>query len=107
MSWLEQVSELDAVLEEELAWRYIKMNTNTRDKEASSAFHHFIENIEPHIAPYKNVFDTKLRACTFEEIPANPALELQVRKSVNHIRVFREENIPLHTKLQGDRKSVV
>ena len=48
VQWLKDRSELGALLEEELAWRYIKMNCSTSDKELADRFDYFVTEIEPH-----------------------------------------------------------
>ena len=50
--WLKDRSELDAVLEEDAAWRYIKMTIDTRDEELSKAYTFFVTEIQPKLAPY-------------------------------------------------------
>jgi oligoendopeptidase F len=100
-NWMRSKSELEAVLEENGAWRYIKMNIDTRDKEASDSFHYFIENIEPKIAPYQNKFDLKFLDASFPEISDDQALNIVHKKAKNQASIFREENIPLQTKLQA------
>lgn len=99
--WLRNRSELEAVLEEELAWRYIRMNINTRDKEASEAFHYFIENIEPKIAPFQDRFDHKILEQSFPELKSDSALNIVYKKARFHSEIFREKNIPIQTKLQS------
>ncbi len=100
-SWLQKKSELDAVLEEDMAWRYIRMSINTRDKEASDLFHFFVEKIEPNIAPYQDKFDRKLKAVDVPEMDEDPAMAMILKKAGNRIKLFREENIPIQTKLQA------
>ena len=99
--WLKDLSELEAVIEEDQAWRYIKMNINTRDKEASASFHRFIEKIEPEIAPFQNKYDLKLIGLDFPEFKEGGVLSLVSKKAEFHIRVFKEENIKLHAQLQA------
>ena len=41
--WMLDRSELEAVLEEEQAWRYIKMNIDTRDKELGECFSFWVK----------------------------------------------------------------
>ena len=50
--WMQDRSELEAVLEENMAWRYIKMNIDTTDPELQKSFQFFVQNISPKIAPY-------------------------------------------------------
>ncbi|HRP59597.1 MAG TPA: hypothetical protein PK833_04830 [Vicingus sp.] len=58
--WLKDRSELEAVLEEDMAWRYIKMNIDTTNTDLADSFSFFITEIEPKIAPYTNAFNLKL-----------------------------------------------
>ena len=99
--WLRDLSELEAVLEEEQAWRYIRMSVNTRDEEASKSFHYFVEKIEPEMAPYQNRFDKRILDMDFPIFEKDEALGLMKRRSFNHDRVFRVENIPLQASLQA------
>ena len=45
--WMLDRSELEAVLEEDMAWRYIKMNIDTTDKELGKRFTFWIKEIAP------------------------------------------------------------
>ena len=48
--WLKDKSELEAVLEEDMAWRYIKMSIDTRNEEYSKAYNFFVSEIQPKLA---------------------------------------------------------
>ena len=50
-NWILDRSELEAILEEDMAWRYIKMNIDTTDEQLSESFNFFVTEIEPCIAP--------------------------------------------------------
>ena len=58
--WMQDRSELAAVLEEDMAWRYIKMNINTSDKKLSDNFSFWIKEISPKMAPYTHKLNLKL-----------------------------------------------
>ena len=58
--WMLDRSELEAVLEEDMAWRYIKMNIDTTDKNLSERFHFWIKEISPNMAPYSHKLNLKL-----------------------------------------------
>ena len=47
VKWLHDKSELEAVLEEDAAWRYIKMTIDTRDVNLSNAYTFFVTKIQP------------------------------------------------------------
>ena len=53
-------SELSVVLEEDMAWRYIKMNIDTTDKELGEQFSFWIKEISPNTAPYSHKLNLKL-----------------------------------------------
>ena len=61
--WMSDRSELSAVLEEDMLWRYIKMNIDTTNKELSEKFHFWIKEISPNIAPYSHKLNVKLIEC--------------------------------------------
>ncbi|RZK34044.1 MAG: M3 family oligoendopeptidase, partial [Hymenobacter sp.] len=50
--WLLDRSELEAVLSEDLAWRYIRMTCDTQDESRAESFQFFVQDIEPQVAPY-------------------------------------------------------
>ena len=100
--WLVDKSELEAVLEEEVAWRYIKMNIDTTDKKLEDDFHFFIREIEPQIAPYTNDFNKKLLASTYVNELDKDEYHILLRGLKKEVEIFRSENIPLLTQLQAD-----
>lgn len=100
--WLHDKSELESVLEEELALRYIRMNIDTRSEDYRKAFDFFVSEIEPQIAPYTNEFDKKLLACPHLEELDQEHYRISLRKVRNNISIYREENIPLLMQLQRD-----
>src|SRR5579871_1562980 len=58
--WLRDRSELEAALEEDFAWRYIRMTCDTNSAELLERFQYFATEIEPKIAPYSNELNKKL-----------------------------------------------
>ena len=64
-AWLRDRSELEAVLSEDGAWRYIKMTCDTTDDEIRDRFNYFIQQIQPEIAPYSDKLNKKAVACPF------------------------------------------
>ena len=68
--WLLDRSELESVLSEDMGWRYIRMTIDTQDETATDAFHYFVNEIEPNIAPYDHAFNQKLVASPFQPPPA-------------------------------------
>lgn len=100
--WLEDRSELSAVLEEEFAWRYIKMNVDTENQGFQEAFNFFVKEINPKIAPYENQLNLKLNDSPFANQLNGEGYEIMMREVRNQIEIFREENIPLFTELEEE-----
>ncbi|MFI5140664.1 MAG: M3 family oligoendopeptidase, partial [Sphingobacteriales bacterium] len=53
-NWLHDRSELEAAVEEDFAWRYIRMTCDTTNEELLQKFQYFATEIEPKIAPFSN-----------------------------------------------------
>ena len=63
--WFRDWSELESVLSEDLAWRYIKMTCDTADKQAVEAYQFFITEISPKVAPYDDDLNRKALASEY------------------------------------------
>jgi oligoendopeptidase F len=97
--WLQDQSELEAVVSEDACWRQIKMTCDTQNKDLEEAFNYFCLHIQPHIQPYADALNKKLMASPLlkELEPEKYATYLRnVKKS---IELFREENIPLQAEV--------
>jgi oligoendopeptidase F len=98
--WLKNRSELDAFLEENLAWRYIKMTIDTSDEKLSKSYQYFVTEIQPKLAPLDDQLNKKMLDCQFmNELKANPAFFIYFRSVETAVKLFREENIPIEAEL--------
>lgn len=97
--WMQDRSELEAVLEENMAWRYIKMNIDTTDPELQKSFQFFVQTISPNIAPYAHGLNTKLMNSKHLKDLDSAYYFIYLRDIKNAIHLYREENIPLFTEL--------
>jgi oligoendopeptidase F len=98
--WLKDKSELEAALEEDFAWRYIRMSCDTNNEVLVQAFQYFATEIEPKISPIANELNIKLinHELVDELDPEKYFVYLRaIRKS---LEIYRSENIELFTKLQ-------
>lgn len=102
--WLLDRSELDAVLEEDMAWRYIKMNIDTTDKELAEAFQFFVAEVQPKIAPFDNKFDKKLVDSPYLKELDKDKYFIYLRSINKQIEIFRDENIQLYTQLNTEQQ---
>lgn len=98
--WLKDYSELSAVVSEDMAWRYIKMTCDTANTALRDSFNDFVQNIEPNLASVGNELNKKIIASPYREQLKKTGYDIYFRGIKNSIDLFREENIPLNTKLQ-------
>src|SRR6476469_10585255 len=59
-AWLRDMSELEAVIGEDAAWRQIRMTCDTENKALEDAFTYFVMEIQPKIQPYADKLNRKL-----------------------------------------------
>ncbi|MEW6468986.1 MAG: M3 family oligoendopeptidase [Bacteroidota bacterium] len=97
--WLLDWSEVDAVFNEDLAWRYIKMTCDTTDQGRVDSYNFFISQIEPRLAPYHNDFSKKLIECPFVRELDSDKYAIFLRTVRKNVKLFREENIPLMVEI--------
>ncbi len=100
--WLLDRSELEAVLSEDMGWRYIKMTCDTTNEELTKSFTFFVEEIEPNIAPYSNELNKKLVASPYLSQLDEKSYHIYIRGVKKALEIYREENIPLQTKLSTE-----
>ncbi len=100
--WFQDRSELESVLEEDMAWRYIRMTGDTANKEYTDAFNFFVAEIQPNIAPYSNSLDEKALRSVFLKDMRESGYAVAVRSIEKEFKIFREKNIPLFTELEQE-----
>lgn len=100
IKWLKDKSELEAVLEEDAAWRYIKMTIDTRDEALSNAYTFFVTKIQPELAPFEDQLNQKLvNSPYFAELDTDQAHHIYFRSVKTALELFREENIEIEAEL--------
>ncbi|HEX2606821.1 MAG TPA: M3 family oligoendopeptidase, partial [Flavisolibacter sp.] len=58
--WLNDLSEMEAVIGEDAAWRQIRMTCDTENKALEDAFTYFVMEIQPKMQPYADKLNRKL-----------------------------------------------
>ena len=97
--WLIDMSELEAIISEDVSWRHIRMTCNTEDKKLQDNFTYFMMEIQPKIQPYADMLNRKL-----VDSPLTASLDKHkyftyLRAVKKSIELFREENIPIQSEL--------
>ncbi|MBS1615120.1 MAG: M3 family oligoendopeptidase [Bacteroidetes bacterium] len=97
--WLDDISELEAVLSEDACWRQIRMTQDTSNPEYEQAFSYFVSEIEPKTKPYFFALNQMLAGSPFAEGLDKTKFFPYLRGVRNSIDLYREENIPLQAEL--------
>jgi oligoendopeptidase F len=90
--WLLDRSELDAVIEENVGRRYIKMTIDTRVEEAAKSYEYFITEINPKISPYEDQLNRKLNDSPYKAELTSEGFDIYLRSVSSAIELYREEN---------------
>ena len=100
-AFLEKVSELEAIVGEDRAWRYIHMTLDTTNEDYAQAFQYYTTEILPHLSVYSDKLNRKIASHPeFEKL--NPQKYITYTRSLKReIELFREENIPLATQTEN------
>ncbi len=100
--WMFDLSELEAVVSEDYAWRYINMTCDTSNDQLLKKYSDFVSEIEPHIAPYLNELNKKLIKSEYRDKLDQTKYFIYLRSIKKSLELFREQNIPLFTQISND-----
>jgi oligoendopeptidase F len=96
--FLTDEDELGRILEEDGAWRYIKMSCDTSDKAIEESYNYFIQNISPKLSEYADVYNRKIAESPFALQIKDSGFALTLKGIKSSIEIFRAKNIPLQTQ---------
>lgn len=82
IQWLHQISEIENILMEDMAWRYIKMTCDTADATLRKHYEDFINHIQPHLARTGDSLNKKIVASPYASQQLDSSLQLYFRKSI-------------------------
>lgn len=102
--WLQDLSELDAALEEDFAWRYIRMTCDTTDPKRLEDFQYFATEIEPKVAPIQNELNKKFIQSPFTQQLDSAQYFVYTRGIQKALELFREQNVPIQTQIQIEQQ---
>lgn len=100
--WLFDRSELETVLSEDMGWRYIKMTCDTTNQQLLDSYNFFVNEIEPFVAPYNNELNIKFIESPYLKELGEEKYRIYIRGIKKALEIYREENIPLHTKISTE-----
>ena len=96
-AWLQDWSDLFAVLKEAETQIYRENTENTADEEADARFKHYVQVIHPEAAKAEQALKEKL--LSVEGYKPTSETTLIFKRFQTEANLFREENIPIQTEL--------
>lgn len=101
--WFADRSELESVISEDLAWRYIRMTCYTENKQYLTVYQDFIQNIQPQISPVSDRLNKKAAGSQYlDQLAKVEGYDILVRNLRKEIEIFRAENVPLFTEINTE-----
>lgn len=97
--WMHDMSEVEAVIGEDAAWRQIKMTLDTTNKEYEEAFTYFVMEVEPKLKPYFFALNKKLLDSPYTQELDKDTYFPYLRSVKNAVELYREENVALEAEM--------
>ena len=92
--WLKDRSELNAVISEDLGWRYINMTRYTENEAYSQAYQFFVTEIQPKIAPFSDKLNKKAMASEYlKDLETKEGYDIMIREMRKDIEIFVIKNL--------------
>ncbi|MFZ1686374.1 MAG: M3 family oligoendopeptidase [Flavobacteriales bacterium] len=101
VQWLRDLSELEAALGEEGAWRYIRMSLDTRDEAVTQRFQEFVTTIQPEAEKRADALNRKLMASPWSNELKSDGYPVYLRGIREQLRIYREANVQLLAELRA------
>lgn len=100
VDWLKNKSELDAVVEENAAWRYIRMTIDTREQAYNEAYMYFVTEIQPKMAILEDELNKKMIQSPFvESLKKHTDYHIYLRSVQKEVDLFHPENVALQAEI--------
>ena len=101
--WFLNRSELESVISEDLAWRYIRMTCYTDNETYLQSYQDFIQHIQPMIAPAADKLNKKAVENPYlSNLRKEEGFDILIKGLKKEIEIFREENVPLFTEINTE-----
>ena len=89
--WLLDRSELESVVSEDMGWRYIRMTCYTENEQYNKAYQYFVQEIQPHMAPYSDRLNKKVMDSPFvKELEQVAGYDIMLRNLKKEIEIDRK-----------------
>lgn len=97
--WMQDVSDIESIIQEDATWRYIQHSRDTTDTESKQHYEYHLEHIQPQLESRNNELNKIITSH-----PLINQLPDEYTTIINRIRLymstFHMDNIELHTKCE-------
>ena len=97
-TWLMDISELGAAVDQESSVLYIRMTCQTDDEERAKAYRDFIENVVPAVMPLGDKINRKYLDLRSKFELDEERYHVYDRDTRADVELFHQENVPLQTR---------
>lgn len=101
LNWLKSWNEINVLLEEDLAWKYIRMTCDTANESIREAYEQFIREVLPKYTVVNERLQRKYKASPYRHNLTDPAYRIYDRHLLEALELFREKNIPIQTEINS------
>lgn len=100
-AWFKDRSELESIVSEDMAWRYVHMTCDTANKELVKHYTEFVTEIQPKMSPVSNELNKKAIASEYLSLlEKEEGYDILIRNMRTSLEIYRDENVPLKTEIQ-------
>lgn len=98
---LEDWSEIECALEEEMAWRYIRMTCDTSNKEHQEAYQEYMTSFLPKTMDMNNQINKRVNESPLKEaLRGEEGMELVIKNIETALQIFKKKNVPIISEMQ-------
>ncbi len=98
--WIFDWNELNALVQEDVNWRYIHFSTNTSDERAGESYNYVVQQILPKVAKINHQLNQKLLEIPFCKNLEPEKYSIFLREVKNSLELFNEDNVDLQAEIK-------
>ena len=98
--WIYNWNELNALVQEDMNWRYIQFSINTANERAGESYNYIVQQILPKVAIANHQLNQKLFESPFREKLDHDKYFIFLRGVQNSLELFNEDNVNLQSDIK-------
>ena len=102
--WIYDWNEINALVREEINWRYIRLSINMDDQHTSELYNYIVQRILTKVIEADHLLQIRLLESPFKEELNKEQFGIFLRTVQNSLALYRTENIPLSTDIKVQSK---